>query len=202
MIPQRLIRSVPAETSELVEFYWWVACDWHPLWDAVTYRDPINPTEFPITSPVWSLAKSGAQLAGLVRLEAVAASGGVWLDSDVYLYRPLTPLLGLGCFAAWEDANVVPDAVFGAEPGHPAIKACLDEAVRRIQTDNTDWRTGNGAWSTGPGVFTSILPGRDDVTLLGPEAFYPVHYTRKQDCREYRPTPENYGIHEWAGSWL
>ncbi len=129
--------------------------------------------------------------------------GGIYLDSDVELYRPLNPLLPLSCFAAWEDPNTVPDAVVGATAGHPAILACLTEAIRRLtEPDTGDWHTGNGAWSTGPGVFTALLPSRDDVTLLPPESFYPYHYTERHRRHDDHRGPDTYGAHHWAGSWL
>lgn len=203
MIPRRIIRSVPEHTTDEVEGWWKLAVDLHPGWEMVTFRDPIDPAMFPITAPVWPSATSGAQRAGLVRLEAVWATGGVWLDSDVELFQPLDRLLDLACFAAWEDADTVPDAVFGAEAGHPAIRLCLDEAIRRIQTDSTDWRTGNGAWSTGPGVFTTILPGRDDVLLLPRETFYPYGYWEKHRRDEdFAANPNTFGAHHWHGSWV
>lgn len=202
MIPPRIIRSVPAETPDEIEGWWKIATDLHPGWDMVTFRDPIDPTAFPLTSPVWPLAKSGAQLAGLVRLEALWHTGGVWLDSDVELFKPLTPLLHCDAFAGWEDANVVPDAVLGARAFHPAILACINEAIRRIQTDDLDWRTGNGAWSTGPGVTTLVLPTFDDVLLLPPASFYPVHYTDKHLTRSHVPAPCSFGVHHWNASWL
>lgn len=202
MIPRRIIRSVPTETSAEVEGWWKIATDLHPGWDMVTYRDPIDSTLFPITSPVWPLAKSGAQLAGLVRLEALWHTGGVWLDSDVEMFKPLTPLLRCSLFAAWEDVITVPDAVLGAEPGHPAIRACLDEAIRRIQSDSGDWRTGNGAWATGPGVTTLVLPTFDDALLLPPASFFPIHYSEKHLTRGHQPSPYTFGIHHWNASWL
>lgn len=203
MIPRRLIRSVPTGTSSEVEQFWQTAVNLHPGWELVTYRDPINPAKFPITSPLWPLAQNGAQLAGLVRLEALWHAGGVWLDSDVELYRPLTTLLQCNMFAAWEDINTVPDAVLGAEPHHPAIEECLELATERIRGLNSDWRTGNGAWATGPGVTTLVLPTHDDVLLLPPGTFYPYHYSEKERRGEdHRANPWCFGAHHWAGSWL
>lgn len=205
MIPRRLIRSVPAETSAEVEGFWSNTMALHPGWEHVTHRDPIDPNWFPLTSPVWPYAKSGAQLAGLVRLEALWRTGGIWLDSDVELYRPLTPLLGCSVFAGYEDLNVIPDAVLGAGPGHPAIRACLDLAMERIGSDSTDWRTGNGAWATGPGVTTDVLPRfADDVLLLPPGSFYPYRYTEKHRRHDdhRRLQPWAFGAHHWHGSWL
>ena len=202
VIPTRIIRSVPADTSSEVEAFWDRVTFLHPGWEMVTYRDPIDPTVFPITSPVWPLAKTGAQLAGLIRLEALWATGGIWLDSDVELFRPLTPLLHCSLFAAYEDPAVIPDAVLGATVAHPAIGDCLAEALRRIRSDSTDWRTGNGAWSTGPGVTTSILPMFPDALLLPPGCFYPVHYSEKHTIGRHQPAPWEFGLHHWAGSWL
>lgn len=205
MIPKIIHRSVPSETTPEVEGFWSTIVDLHPDWECVTWRDPLNPDDFPLTSPHWGRCISGAQLAGLVRLELLLTRGGVWLDSDVELYRPLDPLLHCWAFAGYEDRNVVPDAVLGAEPGHPAIEACLKLAVARLNSSREDWQTGRGAWATGPGVTTTVLPGRDDVLLLPPGSFYPLHYTNKHGAcwvtvRENNPWA--FGAHRWHASWL
>jgi mannosyltransferase OCH1-like enzyme len=203
MIPARLIRCVPAETTEEVEQFWLTAIDLHPAWDHVTLRDPIDPGQFPLTAAVWPLCGSGAQLAGFVRLEALWHAGGVYVDSDVEVLRPFDELLSHRMFAAYEDAHTIPDAVLGAEAGHPALEACIDLALQRIRSHSPDWRTGDGAWSTGPGVTTTILPCRDDVTLFAPEAFFPYHYTEKHRRHEdFTGNPNTYAVHHWNGSWL
>lgn len=203
MIPRRLIRSVPEHTTGEVDDFWAIAVDLHPTWQHITFRDPIDPARFPASAPIWPYAASGAQLAGLVRLEALWTLGGVWIDSDVELFQPLDPLLDCLAFAAWEDSAVVPDAVIGAVAGHPAIGACLDLAIARIRSTSTDWRTGNGAWSTGPGVTTTILPNRPDVVILPRESFYPYGYWEKDRRHDdHRANPNTYGAHHWAGSWL
>jgi hypothetical protein len=203
MIPARLIRTIPAEPSDDAERFWLTACDLHPSWEHRTFQDPIDPKWFPLTSPLWDLCKSGAQLAGLIRLEALWEMGGVYIDSDLELFRSLDSLLSCQGFAVWEDPNTVPDFVLGAEPHHPAIRACLDMARERIrQTDNPDWRTGGGAWSTGPGVTTTVLPGRSDFLLLPPVTFAPYHYTEPHRAGEdFTATPYVFGAHRWAHSW-
>lgn len=199
MIPPRLIQSVPARTSPLQDEFWQIARDLHPDWEHVSYRDPIDPAAFPLTSPYWERCTSGAQLAGLVRLEALLHDGGIWLDSDVKLNRDLGALRQCRAFAAWEDLRVVPDAVIGAEAEHPAIELCISLAIRRL------CGTKNDAWATGPGVTTTVFPGRDDVLLLGPDAFYPVFYDPRADLAQrlagYQPTHWNFGVHYWNWSW-
>lgn len=204
MIPRILFRVVPERTSDEVEDLWRRAVELHPGWQHITYRDPIRTELFDITSSEWMRCSSGAQLAGLVRLEALYSHGGVYIDSDVECFRSFEPLLALRAFAGWEDANVVPDAVLGAERWHPAVRACIDLAIERIRSSSTDWRTGNGAWSTGPGVTTSVLPGRDDVVLFPPAAFYPYHYSERHRRHEdHRTTnPWAFAAHHWHASWL
>jgi mannosyltransferase OCH1-like enzyme len=203
VIPRRLIRTIPAEPSDEVEDLWRVAVDIHAGWDLATFRDPIDPSGFPLTSTLWDRCTSGAQLAGLIRLEALLAYGGIYIDSDVEVFRSFEPLLGCQAFAAYEDAEVVPDAVLGAEPGHPAIRACLELALRRLMGGGDDWRSGSGAWATGPGVTTALLPGRDDVLTLPPGAFYPYHYTeRRRRYENHRDAnPWAFCAHHWHGSW-
>lgn len=205
MIPRRLIRTVPERTTEQVEQWWRNTCDLHPGWEHVTWRDPIDPDRFPVTAGLWSRCTSGAQLAGLVRLEDLAARGGIYLDSDMELFRPLGPLLDVPAFAGWEDPGVVPDAVLGAEAHHPAVVACLDLAIGRLLSGSKNWQTGSGPWATGPGVTTTMLPGRDDVLLLPPGSFYPVHYRDKHtaDWSQVQGAhPWAFGAHRWAASWL
>lgn len=204
MIPQILFRVVPERTTDEVEDLWRLAVDLHPDWLHITYRDPIDLAKVPQIAPVAHLATTGAQLAGLVRLAALWNHGGVYIDSDFECFRPFDPLLDLSAFAGWEDANVVPDAVLGASMAHLAIGACLALAMDRIRSNSTDWRTGNGAWSTGPGVTTTVLPGHPDVVLFPPGSFYPYHYSerhrRHDDHRGANPWA--FGAHHWHASWL
>jgi mannosyltransferase OCH1-like enzyme len=202
MIPRVLHRVVPLAGSDEMERLWVQVCALHPGWQHRTWRDPLDSAAWPLTSSWWPRCTSGAQLAGLVRLEALWREGGIYLDSDVELYRPLDGLLAHRAFAAWEDGHTIPDAVLGSEPGHPAIAECIALACRRLDSGSDDWVTGSGSWATGPGVTTTILRDRQDVTLLPRQAFYPVHYSNKDQLDDFVPGAGTYGLHRWAGSWL
>jgi hypothetical protein len=204
MIPPRLIRTVPEHTLPEAEAWWEAACMMHPDWEHVTFRDPINAGVFPLTRDHWARCNSGAQLAGLIRLEALYTLGGIYIDSDVELYRPLDSLRQVRGFACWEDGNTIPDAVLGFEPEHPVLRVMIDEAIAKL---------GDGAWESGPGVTTRNLQGRDDVLLLPPGSFFPIHWSRKrlydsrtpQGARRLARVPAEqpaaFGIHHWRHSW-
>lgn len=195
-IPRILHRTVPATLIPEAEAYWQSWEKLHPDWEMMTHRDPLNPAEWPWTSHKWGECANGAQLAGLIRLEALWRWGGVYVDQDVEPFHSLEPLLPLSAFAAWEDGNCVPDAVIGAVPGHPAIQKALDLALSRVPGDT---------WLSGPGVTTEVFRNRSDVLLLPPATFYPVHYKdsdRVAKMKTHKPQPWEFGIHRYYGSWL
>lgn len=197
LIPRILHRTVPERTTAQVESFWQRAEQLHPGWEFKTYRDPLPITDWPLSAHLWNRCQNGAQKAGLIRLEALIRLGGVYIDSDVELYRPLDSLRFSPAFAAWEDAKVIPDAVLGCIPGHPAFVTMLDEALELVGR-------GAGAWDSGPGVSTRVLRGRPDVLLLPPGSFYPYHYREKHRAQENHAAaqPWAFGAHHWAASWV
>lgn len=203
LIPSLIHRTVPAETSGQVEAWWKTFSDLHDAeWVLRTWRDPLDPDDWPETSDLWDRCATGAQKAGLIRLEAIWTHGGIYVDSDVECYRPLSPLRNLGCFVAgWEDSKTIPDAVFAAPPHHPVTAELLDAARRSVEV-------GQGAWESGPGVFTKILPvaaERGDALLLPPGVMYPYHWKNKERDRskDHKDAqPWSLMAHHWNASWL
>lgn len=200
-IPRILHRVVPEKPVREAEYWWLRFQKLHPDWILLTHRDPLPPAEWPETSPYWSKVANGAQLADLVRLEALLRHGGIYVDQDVEPYRALDPLLSTSAFAAWEDDRTVPNAVLGAVPGHPAIRLCLELALSRLGDPSP-----RGIWLAGPGVTTEVLVGRDDVLLLPPESFYAVHYRDPNRERLMKTAGRNrpwaFALHHYWGSWL
>lgn len=193
-IPKIFHRTVPERIDPTVEAYWERLQELHPGWTFHTHRDPLPAEHWPLTSDLWPRCANGAQLAGLIRLEAIYQYGGIYLDSDVEPAASFEPLLHLPAFAAWEDNLCIPDAVLGAEPGHPAFKEALDLARQAVAG-------GRDAWHSGPGVTTKVLRGRPDVLVLPPGAFYPFHYLDKQG-RLDDAGPWAFAAHRFEGSWL
>ena len=197
MIPRRLVRTIPATTSSDTEKLWDIACRLHPMWDHVTWRDPIPESAFPLTSPYWHECETGAQLADLVRAEDLLHNGGWYIDSDMWMLKPLDSLCALEGVVAYEDRLHIPNAVLGFRPGHPAIKKVVELAIQRRY---------EGTWNAGVGVTTEVFAGRTDITILPPGSFYPVHWKEAHRGRvSWRQAatdnPWAFGIHKYVASW-
>jgi hypothetical protein len=194
VIPRRLIRTVPEHTTAEQEHLWQIARELHPGWDHVDLHDPNNPAIFPITSSYWPECETGAQLADLIRTEYLYWHGGVYIDSDVECWKPFDPLLSLPGFAGWEDRNHIPNAVMGFEPKHPALWQVLKLALARRD---------QGTWNAGVGVTTEVFTSRDDMLLLPPASFYPIHYRESMppSAAVHDANPWALCLHHWAHSW-
>ena len=197
MIPRRLVRTIPRQTHPEQERLWDIACTLHRDWEHVSLRDPNNPNAFPLTSPYWDQCETGAQLADLIRVEDLFHNGGWYIDSDVWMLRPLDSLCGLNGVAAWEDKFYIPNAVLGFTPGHPALARVIELAIAR---------RGQGTWKAGVGVTTEVFLTADNMTLLPPGCFYPIHWREAHRgfvnwTRIAKENPWAFAIHKYAASW-
>lgn len=201
-IPTRLIRCVPAATPPEWEAWWARFGEMHPGWDLRTVRDPITPDEWPLLGHLHRHATSGAQLAGMVRLEAVHRWGGFYIDGDVEPVRPFDPLVGPDVVIGTEDGTHLTDAVFGAPAHHPAIRAVIDHVRELYAGALRDGRELPGAQASGPLATTAVLAGRPDVRVLPVEAFYPYSYLEPDRAGEdFAAVPGCYAVHRWAFTW-
>lgn len=197
-IPRRLIRTVPKETTEEIEDWWETATALHWNWDHITLRDPIDPSEFPLTSPFWDACRSGAQLADLVRAEELFSRGGVYIDADVQVLKPFDPLCALDGVASWEDCDHICNAVMGFRRRHPALGLYLELALHRLD---------QGTWESGVGTITEVFKDRTDLLLLPPGSFFPLHWRQKALLKTVaveeirKDNPWSFTIHRWAHSW-
>lgn len=102
------------------------------LWDA-TKLEELNNTfaNEAVSVKKWAFASD------FVRLYAVYTYGGIWLDTDIEMYKSFDPYLKHRMFIGregnedWNNSNystvsLLTSHCFGAEPGHPYLKMCLD----------------------------------------------------------------------------
>ncbi len=147
--------------------------------------------------------KMWAYVADYMRVKAVYDHGGVYLDTDVTVYKDFTPLLNHKMFIGNCLNNIPEMAVFGAESGHPILKAMLDFYADEI-------------WKSPDFIITKIFKKQltemyglepslekivqnDDITIYPPQYFNPFHFDVefKHDCI----TPDTYSVHWMGASW-
>lgn len=153
-------------------------------------------------------AKKWAFVADYIRLYALYTEGGIYLDSDVKVYRKFDDFLDNRFFIGTEPlANnqvEVESAIMGSEAGHPYLKKCLDfyESFHFGFQSGYDW---NNCTFTCPRIMSKILLDygyvhKDENQFL-PEGI-------RIYSREYfghcfgTPKGDYYAIHYFNASWL
>jgi Glycosyltransferase sugar-binding region containing DXD motif len=191
MIPRVIHYTVPAKTNAIQEEAIQRARDLHPEWTIRVWRDPLDPKDFRL-GKYWGRVNSGAQLADLIRLEVVLAEGGVYLDSDITMLRPMSDILEHSNFCICsEDGVLATNAMFAASKGSPVLSAMIENLLE----NEPDW-TLSPVITTGPEFMTRLLVGRTDYSVLPRESFYPYLYNEARKLHT-----QSHGCHEWAGSW-
>ena len=194
VIPHILHRTLPQNPRHDVPKIWDTVVKHTEGWDRRTHQSPRDPADWPLTGHLFDLCPDRSMESNLVRLEALWTVGGVYVDSDVSLVRPLEPLLDSGFFVGWECSEWFGTAVIGAVPGHPATRAALDAMMAHVEA--------GGERSTAPRVLTPVLKGRDDVAVLPVDAFYKLPFSRRGEWPDYSGNPNVYALHHWHGSWM
>lgn len=139
-----------------------------------------------------------------VRLKALTEQGGVYLDTDVELLKPLDPFLQNRAFAGFEAVDRVQTGLLACEKDFPLLSAFLrhyDTAVF-LRPDGTADTTTNVE------VLTELCRQRglrtDDtfqvvegLAIYPREVFCPVDY----DTLKLKKTRKTVCIHWFSGSW-
>jgi hypothetical protein len=151
-------------------------------------------------------AKKYAFVSDYVRVYALYYYGGIYLDTDVEVYKTLNDLLHHYSFWGFEQENFIATSTIGAEKGNALIKEFLDSynEKRFIKSDGTFDVLTNVA------IITKILEDKGLKTngqyqeISGIGVFYPQTYFSPYDyinCQTFI-TEKTYTIHHFYKSWL
>lgn len=151
-------------------------------------------------------AKKYAFVSDYARLHALYHYGGLYLDTDVEVLRPMDDFLGHEAFSGFEDGTFLQSGTMGAAKGHPWIAELLQNYENRsfLLEDGSCDTTTNTAVITAicqkhglvlDGSFQSLPNG---VTFYPRDYFSPYDYINGGNYR----TSNSYTIHHFAKSWL
>jgi mannosyltransferase OCH1-like enzyme len=143
---------------------------------------------------------AGQLRSDVLRYEILLRYGGVYVDHDVELLKPIDELLDVQAFAAWEvPASWINQAVLGAVPGHPLLEALvagLPESLERAGR-----RRLRPAVLSGPQFLTRTVnrDGPFDLTVYPKAWFYPYLWSEidRHGPDHLELWPDSYAVHHW-----
>ena len=149
--------------------------------------------------------KKYAFLSDYVRLSVIHRHGGVYFDTDVEVLRSFSELLEYPAFFGFESKEYINTGCgFGAEAGHPAVAAMLEQ-YDRLHPDET----GAFPLKACPALNTAaLLPhglkqNGSRQTVCGSELL-PMDYMNPYDdpTGKLNKTEHTISVHWYAKSWL
>ena len=136
----------------------------------------------------------------VVRLYALYHEGGIYMDTDVLMYKPLDQFAENEAFTGFESVDYPVTATMGAEKGNPVIKLMLDYYDCIDFKTYPDWRDYITNQETNTCIMSNILG------MLGIDR---KRFTEKQEIKHFTVYPQSYFFtkdegwtwHSFTGSW-
>ena len=148
--------------------------------------------------------KRWAFVSDYVRLKALTEMGGVYMDTDVEVIRPLTPYLNHRAFAGFEHPERVQTGLLACEKDFPLFREFMAyyDTASFLREDGTPDVTTNVEILTGlclqrGMICNDRLQEIEGLTLYPREVFCPVDY----DTQKLKKTRKTVTIHWFSGSW-
>ncbi len=151
-------------------------------------------------------SKKYAFVSDVARIIALQQYGGIYMDTDVEVLKPLDSILEYPCVLGFEVKNFVATSFMACQPNHPLINLFINE-YNGIQFYNQD---GSINFSTNVTKLTDILTKKglirnnkkqyleDGIVVFPKEYFSPYDYI---NCN-LETTGNSYCIHYYYVSWM
>ncbi|NNM08998.1 MAG: hypothetical protein HKO61_07480, partial [Flavobacteriaceae bacterium] len=137
-----------------------------------------------------------AFVADAVRTAVLNEQGGIYLDTDMLLLKPIDHLLKYDFFTGYEVPQRPAYGFYGAIPGHPIIKAM----AKFYEEERFNQFSPPVITHTFKSLVRSDNLGANDK-IFPPEYFYALTYENKdKDFNEFI-TQDSYAVHLWDHSW-
>ena len=150
-------------------------------------------------------AKKWAFVTDYVRLYAMYNYGGIYMDTDVEVLRPLDVFLSEKAFSGFESEKYVPTGIMASEKGHKLIHEFLEEynSIAFINADGSLNLETNVVKITRSLTNYSFKLDNSKQTIMD-MTFYPSDYfcPFELSTGKLKLTPNTYTIHHFSGSWL
>lgn len=145
-----------------------------------------------------------AFVTDFVRLQALTEMGGIYMDTDVEVVKPLDPYLHHRAFAGFESAKGIQTGLLACESGFPLFREFMKfyDTASFLRPDGTHDTTTNVQ------ILTDLCLARgfqlnnkfqelDGLAVYPKEVFCPVDF----DTKKLKKTRKTCTIHWFSGSW-
>ena len=150
-------------------------------------------------------AKKWAFITDVVRLYALVNYGGVYMDTDVEVLKPLDSFLRLEAFSGFEAKERIPTGIMASEKGASIMVELLNDykGVHFKNEDGTLDVTTNVTRITDACLKYGLVLNGSNQTVNG-FTLFPSDYFCPKDVatRKINLTENSYTIHHFDGSWL
>lgn len=140
--------------------------------------------------------KKYAFVSDFVRLKVLHEYGGIYLDTDMLIVKPIDNLLNYIFFSGCEIKNRVNYAFFGGQKGNHFFKTMIDfYNHKEFDEFNPPVIT-----HTFKSLVTSLNLKENEI-IFDQEYFYPLTFQDKDKDFNLFITEKTYGVHLWDHSW-
>lgn len=150
-------------------------------------------------------AKKWAFVSDVARLYALVYRGGIYMDTDVEVLKPLDSLLELEAFSGFESDNKIPTGLMACKKGHPLFEKMLKDydGNHFINSDGSYDLTTNVVRLTNLLKRYGLVLNNKKQSVAGFALFPKDYFCAKDWATGNVFTTENtFTIHHFAGSWL
>ena len=149
-------------------------------------------------------AKKWAFVSDYVRLQVLFQYGGIYMDTDVEVIKPLDRFLSLKAFSGFETKSTVPTGIIACEKGHPFVGELIKEydGLHFIDKDGNYDLTTNVTRITKKCIKNGLILNNTKQEISG-FTFFPNDYfcPLSHETGSLNKTANTYTIHWFAGSW-
>ena len=140
--------------------------------------------------------KKYAFVSDYIRVKVLYEFGGIYLDTDMLLLKPINPLLNYNFFSGFEVEGRVNYALFGGVKRHRFFFEMLDYYMK------TEFDEFNPPIITH--AFKDLINStslKENEILFKPDCFYPLTFQNREKDYTLFITEETYAVHLWNHSW-
>lgn len=149
--------------------------------------------------------KKWAFIADYVRLYAMVNEGGIYMDTDVEVCKPLDEFLDEQAFSGFQTEDSIPTGIMACEKGYHVFKKLLNDYNTRsfYNEDGSLNLTPNVVYITDEYRKYGLELNNRKQTVEG-FTLYPVDYfcAKSWETGIVTRTENTYTIHHFAGSWF